>query len=134
MRIPQVCCCSVPKSCPTLCNPMDCSRPGFLSFTISQFAQTHVNYVQYLRQCVALSKHFMSSSYYYFYDYYSFPWLTEWRTNIQTRELSSECYHFHLGITKSISKSCSGFWSLHFKVKQNLVSVKARMSCMAVFS
>ena len=24
------------QSCPTLCNPMDCSMPGFLSFTISQ--------------------------------------------------------------------------------------------------
>ena len=23
-------CCSVPQSCPTLCNPMDCSTPGFL--------------------------------------------------------------------------------------------------------
>ena len=23
------------QSCPTLCNPMDCSMPGFLSFTIS---------------------------------------------------------------------------------------------------
>ena len=22
-------CCSVPKSCPTLCDPMDCSQPGF---------------------------------------------------------------------------------------------------------
>ena len=29
------CCCSVPHSCPTLCDPMDCSKPGFLSFTIS---------------------------------------------------------------------------------------------------
>ena len=29
-------CCSVPQSCPTLCKPMDCSKPGFLSFTISQ--------------------------------------------------------------------------------------------------
>ena len=28
------CCCSVAKSCPTLCNPMDCSTPGFLSFTV----------------------------------------------------------------------------------------------------
>ena len=27
------CCCSVALSCPTLCNPMDCSMPGF---TISQ--------------------------------------------------------------------------------------------------
>ena len=23
------CCCSVTESCPTLCNPMDCSMPGF---------------------------------------------------------------------------------------------------------
>ena len=31
-----ICCCSVAKSSPILCNPMDCSTPGFLSFTISQ--------------------------------------------------------------------------------------------------
>ena len=30
-----LCCCSVAKLCPTLCNPMDCSTPGFLSFTTS---------------------------------------------------------------------------------------------------
>ena len=29
-------CCSVTQLCPTLCNPMNCSMPGFLSFTISQ--------------------------------------------------------------------------------------------------
>ena len=31
------CCCSVAKSCPTLCNPMDCSTPGFpvLHFWVS---------------------------------------------------------------------------------------------------
>ena len=29
------CCCSVTKTCLTLCNPMDYSMPGFLSFTIS---------------------------------------------------------------------------------------------------
>ena len=27
--MPNKCCCSVAKSCPTLCDPMDCSRPGF---------------------------------------------------------------------------------------------------------
>ena len=26
----HICCCSVAKSCPTLCNPVDCSMPGFL--------------------------------------------------------------------------------------------------------
>ena len=29
------CCCSVTQSCPTLCNPMDCSTQTSLSFTIS---------------------------------------------------------------------------------------------------
>ena len=29
------CCCSVAQSCLTLCNSMDCSMPGFRSFTIS---------------------------------------------------------------------------------------------------
>ena len=29
------CCCSVTKSRPTLCDPMDYSTPGFLSYTIS---------------------------------------------------------------------------------------------------
>ena len=28
-------CCSVTQSCPTLCDPMDCSTPGFLSSTTS---------------------------------------------------------------------------------------------------
>ena len=25
----EVCCCSVTNSCPTLCDPVDCSTPGF---------------------------------------------------------------------------------------------------------
>ena len=32
----HVCCCSVTKLCPTLCNPVDCSTPGFPVLTISQ--------------------------------------------------------------------------------------------------
>ena len=32
----QSVCCSVVQFCLTLCNPMDCSRPGSVSFTISQ--------------------------------------------------------------------------------------------------
>ena len=30
------CCCSVAQPCRTLCDPMDCSTPGFLSFTNPQ--------------------------------------------------------------------------------------------------
>ena len=37
---------SVTQSCPTLCNPMDCSTPGFLvHYQLLEFAQTHVHRV-----------------------------------------------------------------------------------------
>ena len=39
-------CCSVAQSCPTLCNSMDCSTPGFPVFHyLLEFAQTHVHWV-----------------------------------------------------------------------------------------
>ena len=39
-------CCSVPKSCPTLCDPMDCSTPGFpVHRQLSELAQAHVHWV-----------------------------------------------------------------------------------------
>ena len=40
------CCCSVTKSCPTLCDPMNCSTPGFpVLCYLLEFAQTHVHRV-----------------------------------------------------------------------------------------
>ena len=37
---------SVVQSCPTLCDPMDCSMPGFLvHHQLSEFTQTHVHWV-----------------------------------------------------------------------------------------
>ena len=37
------CCCSAAKSCLILCDPMDCSMPGFLVLHyLLKFAQTHV--------------------------------------------------------------------------------------------
>ena len=37
---------SVTQSCPTLCNPMDCSMPGFLVYHQHlEFTQTHVHWV-----------------------------------------------------------------------------------------
>ena len=39
----KICCCSVTKSCPTLWDPMNCSRPGFpVLHYLLEFAQTHV--------------------------------------------------------------------------------------------
>ena len=37
---------SVAQSCPTLCDPMDCSTPGFLvHHQLPEFTQTHVHQV-----------------------------------------------------------------------------------------
>ena len=39
-------CCSVAQSCPTLCNLMDCSTPGFpVLYHFPELAQTHVHQV-----------------------------------------------------------------------------------------
>ena len=39
-------CCSVAKSCPTRCDPVDCSTPGFpILHYLLEFAQTHVHWV-----------------------------------------------------------------------------------------
>ena len=39
-------CCSVAKSCLTLCDPMDCSTPGFpVLHYLPEFVQTHVHQV-----------------------------------------------------------------------------------------
>ena len=41
-----VCCCSVGQSCPTLCNPVGCSTPGFpVLHRLPELAQTHVFWV-----------------------------------------------------------------------------------------
>ena len=42
--ISSLCCYSVAKSCPILCDPMDCSMPGFpVLYYLLEFAQTHIN-------------------------------------------------------------------------------------------
>ena len=42
----SICCCSVTKLCPALCDPMDCSTPGFVVLHhLLEFAQTHVHWV-----------------------------------------------------------------------------------------
>ena len=40
------CCCSAAQSCPTLCEPMDCSTPGLpVHHQLPELAQTHVHRV-----------------------------------------------------------------------------------------
>ena len=43
-RILECCCCSVAKSCPALCDPMDYSTPGSpVLHYLLEFAQIHVH-------------------------------------------------------------------------------------------
>ena len=43
---PSAMCCSVARSCPALCDSMDCSTPGFLVvYCLPEPAQTHVHWV-----------------------------------------------------------------------------------------
>ena len=44
-------CCSVAKSCPTLCDPMNCSTAGFsILHYLLEFAQTHALWVSHVIQ------------------------------------------------------------------------------------
>ena len=54
------CCCSVTKSCLTLCDPMHCSTPGFpVLHHLPEFAQTHVHWVSdAIQPCHPLSSPF----------------------------------------------------------------------------
>ena len=47
LELPRSCyCCSVIQSCPTLCDPMDCSTSGFpVHHHLPELAQTHVHWV-----------------------------------------------------------------------------------------
>ena len=57
--LPCPCCCSVAQLCPTLCDLMDCSTPGFpFPHYFPEFTQTHIHWVddasQHLILCRAL--------------------------------------------------------------------------------
>ena len=42
----SICCCSVAQSCPTICDPMGCSKPGFpVHHHLPELTQTHVHQV-----------------------------------------------------------------------------------------
>ena len=50
------CCCSVAKLDPTLCNPMECTTPGFpVLHYLQKFAQTHVHWVSDAIQTVSVA-------------------------------------------------------------------------------
>ena len=50
------CGCSIALSCLTLCDPMDCSMPGFPALHyLSEFAETHVHWVKWCHPTISFS-------------------------------------------------------------------------------
>ena len=50
------CCCSVTQLCLTICNPMDCSTPGFpVLHHLLEVAQTHVHWVRWWHSSISSS-------------------------------------------------------------------------------
>ena len=46
LRLRPICCCCQSNSCPTLCDPMDCSTPGSsVLYDLPELAQIHVHWV-----------------------------------------------------------------------------------------
>ena len=41
----EIICCSVTQSCPAVCNPVNCSVPGFPVHQLLEFTQTHFHWV-----------------------------------------------------------------------------------------
>ena len=68
------CCHSVAKSCLTLCDPMDCSTPGFPVLQhLLEFTQTHVHWVG---DAMQPSHHLLSSVKRWYQDHYKTVTLT----------------------------------------------------------
>ena len=80
------CCCSVAKLCPTLCDPMNCSNPGFpVLHYIPKFVQTHVHWVMMSLNHVILYYPLLLSSIFPYIKVFSneltlcITWPKDWR-------------------------------------------------------
>ena len=68
---------SVAQSCPTLCNPMECSMPGFpVHHQLLEFTQTYVHYSKRLviKDLAMIMSY--GSAYVFFQEFYSFGGVT----------------------------------------------------------
>ena len=90
--VARLCRCSVAKSCPTLCSPMDCSTPGFPVLRhLPKFSQTHVHWVGDAMQ----PSHPLSSpcpSAFNLSHHQSFPMSRLFVSSGQVLELQHQCF------------------------------------------
>ena len=107
---PKLRCCSGTQSCPTLCDPMDCSTLGFPVRCLPELAQTHVHQVG----DAILPSHHLSSPSPHTFSLSQHQGLFQWVSSSHqvARELECQLQHvfpmnihnwFYLGLTGWIS-------------------------------
>ena len=136
------CCCSVAKSCPTLCKPMDCSTPGApVPHCFLEFTQVHVRWINDAIQLSAtfllllLPSIFPSISVFSNHSALRIWWPNYWSFSSASVLPVSIQGWFPLGLTGLISLQAKGLsrdrnlflhnsrgWKLEMKFFTNLVS------------
>ena len=108
--------CSIAKSCPTLCYPMDCSMPGFLVLHhLPELAQTHVHWVGDCHPTISSSVTLFFSCPQFFPASGFFPMSQLFASGGQSIEASASVLPmniqgwFPLGLTALISLQYKGF-------------------------
>ena len=109
------CCCSVAQMCLTLCDPMDCSMPGFPALHhLLEFAQTQVHWVgdAFQTSCLLSSP----SPAFYLSQYQSlFKWVSSLHQVAKVLELQLQLWSFQWIPRVDLFLGLTGLISLQFK-------------------
>ena len=110
-----ICCCSVTKLCPTLCNSMDCSTPGLLvPHSLPEFAQTHVHWVG---DAIQLSHPLLPSSPFAVnlsHHWGLFQWVSSFHHMAKALELQYQSFQWIFRvISLGIQESCKSLLQQH---------------------
>ena len=96
------CCCSVTKSCPTFCDPMYCSMPGFpVLHYLPEFTQVHVHWVS----DAILPSHPLSTYMLSLPELFPFPFLPPEIASVYTAEImvvSRESLDLRMGLSATL--------------------------------
>ena len=115
-KIPCICCCSVAKSCFTLCDPMDCSTPGFpVLHCPSEFAQTHVLWVGDAIQPSYLLLPPSPPALHLSQQQGLFQWVSSWHQVTKVLELELQLHHQSFQWIIRVGFHLTGSISLLFK-------------------
>ena len=110
--------CSVAQSCPTLCDPMDCSMPGFpVLHSLLELAQTRVHWIDDAIQ----PSHPLSPASPPAFSLSQHPGLVQWAGSSHQVAQVSECQPQH--------RSCWGAFSVHFQVECKMVQLLGKTLC-----